>query len=157
MQLSFFVSSSIWTLVSISQVVESTVAIRPVKIPAEFDANITLFCDLFDELPDNVFWSKTPLNSTETINFINTNNIPIRYKIKTRPFSLNLSVSSLSIYGLTYEDEATFSCTGSTSSKINLTLKRNKIVNQFTGSLLLSIFSSNFNFFNRSRKTCRNG
>jgi len=125
MQHCLLVATALCALTTVSQVVDSTVAMRPIRLPAEFGANITLFCDLFDELADNVFWSKTPLNSTETINFINTNNIPIRYKIKTKPFSLNLSVSTLSIYGLTFEDEATFACTGSTSSKQNLTLIRN--------------------------------
>ena len=119
------VATAIWGLASIGMV-DSTVSIRPVRLPVEFRSNVTLFCDLFDELSDNVFWSKTPLNSTETINFINTNNIPIRYKIKTKQFSLNLSVSTLSIYGLTYEDEATFACTGSISSKRNITLIRIK-------------------------------
>ena len=95
--------------------------VRPIHI---LGSNITLYCDLFDELSDNVFWSKTPINSSESINFINTNNIPIRYKIKTTQHSLNLSVSTLTIYGLTGDDEATFICTGSTSSRQNITLAR---------------------------------
>lgn len=96
-------------------------SLRPIEA-SYIGSNVTLYCDLIGELTDNVFWSRTNQNSTALINFINTNNIPIRYKIKTQQHSLKYTVTTLDIYGLQPEDVATFSCTGSESSRQNLTL-----------------------------------
>ena len=100
---------------------------RPIPT-AYFGSNVTLYCDLLEEMTDNVFWSRTNQNSTSLINFINTNNIPIRYKIKTVQQSLSYAVTTLEIIGIQLEDVATFSCTGSESSRQNLTLAVEKKV-----------------------------
>lgn len=103
--------------------IDSKVSLRPIS-PTVLGSNVTLYCDLFNELPDNVFWSKRPANSSNTINFINTNNIPIRYKMKMKSKSLYYSEATLTIYGIKMDDVAIFACTGSMSSKRNLTLAR---------------------------------
>ncbi len=86
--------------------------------------NITLFCDLNNELEDNAFWSRSYFNGSNLVHFINSLNVPLRYRTRVISPSNMYSVMSLTIYGLTMDDIGTFMCTGSSVSKINLTLAR---------------------------------
>jgi hypothetical protein len=81
---------------------------------------VVIYCDLTNEVLNNLIWRRSDYNGTNILNILPTN-IPTRYSLQSTQTNYSYALSTLTINRVEEDDFAIFECSSGNYDKKNLT------------------------------------